>query len=208
MTRSSPPSSARRWTSCGHGPVSTESWERFAPMLRAARLGDGFEALGEAVPRAAEEVGGDPRLLHYLSLPPSAHAEVIEGLGRCGPRPPRPDHPREAVRDRPRLGAVAGRAPARYVRGGAGLPHRPLPRPGRGPEPPRDAVRQRDVRAGLEPEQHQPRPDRRPRDALGSGCGPASTSRRAPSGTWSSPTSSRCSGSSRWSRRTRSTRSR
>src|SRR6185295_1547658 len=33
---------------CGHGPISTESWERFAPMLRTAHLGDGFNFLGDA----------------------------------------------------------------------------------------------------------------------------------------------------------------
>ena len=72
---------------CGHGPTSTESWERFAPMLRTAHLGDGFNALGDAVRSAAEEIGGGPRFLHYLSLPPSAHAEVIEGLGDEGLAP-------------------------------------------------------------------------------------------------------------------------
>ena len=56
-------------------------------MLRTAHLGDGFNALGDAVRSAAEEIGGEPRFLHYLSLPPSAHAEVIEGLGDEGLAP-------------------------------------------------------------------------------------------------------------------------
>ena len=94
------------------------------------------------------------------------------------------------------------------LRGAADLPHRPLPWAGRGPEPPRDAVRQRHVRAGVEPEPHQSRPDRRSRDPRDRHAGQPSTSRPAPFGTWSSPTSSRCSASSRWSRRTHSTRSR
>jgi glucose-6-phosphate 1-dehydrogenase len=68
----------------GHGPVSEDAWQRFAASLRFAATGDGPEALGEAVKRAKEELGGDPRLLHYLSLPPSAHAEVIETLGALG----------------------------------------------------------------------------------------------------------------------------
>ena len=46
------------------------------------------------------------------------------------------------------------------------LPDRPLPRQGGGPEHPRAAVRERAVRAGLEPQPHRPRPDRRSRDTL------------------------------------------
>jgi glucose-6-phosphate 1-dehydrogenase len=68
----------------GHGPVSEDAWQRFAASLRFAATGGGPEALGEAVKRAKEELRGDPRLLHYLSLPPSAHAEVIETLGALG----------------------------------------------------------------------------------------------------------------------------
>jgi glucose-6-phosphate 1-dehydrogenase len=52
--------------------------------LRAAHLGDGHDSLGEAVRDAESELGGEPRLLHYLSLPPSAHADVIESLATAG----------------------------------------------------------------------------------------------------------------------------
>jgi glucose-6-phosphate 1-dehydrogenase len=69
---------------CGRGPVSADSWQRFAASLRFATVGDGLDSLGEEVSRAKEDLGGDPRLLHYLSLPPSAHAEVIGGLGALG----------------------------------------------------------------------------------------------------------------------------
>ena len=51
------------------------------------------------------------------------------------------------------------------VRRGADLPHRPLPRQGGGAEHPRLPVRQRAVRADLEPQPHRPRADRRARDA-------------------------------------------
>jgi glucose-6-phosphate 1-dehydrogenase len=68
----------------GHGPVSAESWQRFAASLRFTGVGEGLEALGEEVSRARDELGGDPRLLHYLSLPPNVHAEVIEELGALG----------------------------------------------------------------------------------------------------------------------------
>ncbi len=69
---------------CGHGPVSADSWERFAASLRFTGVGEGLEALGGEVSRARSELGGDPRLLHYLSLPPSVHPEVIETLAMLG----------------------------------------------------------------------------------------------------------------------------
>ena len=55
---------------------------------------------------------------------------------------------------------------ARGLRRALHLPDRPLPRPRGGAEPAGAALRQRHVRAGLEPQPHRPRPDRRPRDAL------------------------------------------
>jgi glucose-6-phosphate 1-dehydrogenase len=64
--------------------VSAEAWERFAASLRFTSVGEGMEALGEEVSRAKRELGGEPRLLHYLSLPPSVHWEVIEELGALG----------------------------------------------------------------------------------------------------------------------------
>jgi len=66
----------------GRPPSLDGSWDSFAASLRFASLSDGYEALGEAVARAREDLGGDPRLLHYLSLPPAAAAGAIEALGR------------------------------------------------------------------------------------------------------------------------------
>jgi len=68
----------------GREPPSAEAWERFAASLRFTTVSDGFDALGEEVARARRELEGDSRLLHYLSLPPSAHAEVIDQLGALG----------------------------------------------------------------------------------------------------------------------------
>ena len=99
----------------------------------------------------------------------------------------------EAVRHRPRQRARAQRDRPRGLRRGADLPHRPLPRQGGGAEHPRAALRQRPLRADLEPQPHRPHPDRRARDARGRRARPASTRRPAPSATWSSPTCSRCS---------------
>jgi glucose-6-phosphate 1-dehydrogenase len=64
----------------GHDPVSANSWERFAASLRFTPVSEGFAALGEEVARARRDLGGNPWLLHYLSLPPSTHPEVIEEL--------------------------------------------------------------------------------------------------------------------------------
>ena len=77
MARAAVEGSGRRSTMDG-------SWGRFAASLRFAGLGDGYEALGAAVTRAREELGGEPRLLHYLSLPPMAAAGTVEALGRLG----------------------------------------------------------------------------------------------------------------------------
>jgi glucose-6-phosphate 1-dehydrogenase len=69
--------------SCREAP-SDEAWRRFAASLRFAATGEGFGALEGEVRRARAELGGDPRLLHYLSLPPNAHAAVIDELGATG----------------------------------------------------------------------------------------------------------------------------
>jgi glucose-6-phosphate 1-dehydrogenase len=68
----------------GRRPAMDGSWDRFAASLRFAGLEDGYETLGAAVARAREELGGEPRLLHYLSLPPMAAAGTVEALGRLG----------------------------------------------------------------------------------------------------------------------------
>jgi glucose-6-phosphate 1-dehydrogenase len=68
----------------GRRPVSDGSWERFSAALGFASLGDGFEGLGRAVAQAKTELGEETQLLHYLALPPAAHAGVIEALGRLG----------------------------------------------------------------------------------------------------------------------------
>jgi glucose-6-phosphate 1-dehydrogenase len=71
---------------CGSGrrPEPGESLDRFVASLRFAALADGFDDLGTAVAQAREELADDAQLLHYLSLPPAAHAGVIEGLGQRG----------------------------------------------------------------------------------------------------------------------------
>jgi glucose-6-phosphate 1-dehydrogenase len=71
---------AHEAVSRSHRQPSPEAWERFAASLRYTAVSEGFDGLAAEVARAREELGGDPRLLHYLSLPPRAHPEVIEEL--------------------------------------------------------------------------------------------------------------------------------
>jgi len=68
----------------GRKPEDPEAWERFAESLRFAGVGDGFEALGDEIGRAREELGEGAGLLFYLSLPPQAAAGTVEGLGELG----------------------------------------------------------------------------------------------------------------------------
>jgi glucose-6-phosphate 1-dehydrogenase len=68
------------------GRISPDSWawDRFAGSLRYAAVGDGYEALAEAVSAAREELGPDAKLLLYLSLPPGAAVRTIEELRDVG----------------------------------------------------------------------------------------------------------------------------
>jgi glucose-6-phosphate 1-dehydrogenase len=61
-----------------------EAWERFAASLRFASVGDGFEALGEAISVAGEELDPEADLLFYLSLPPGAAEGTVDQIGELG----------------------------------------------------------------------------------------------------------------------------
>jgi glucose-6-phosphate 1-dehydrogenase len=67
----------------GRRPASDESWEPFAEKLEYVGTAEGLGGLREKVEHAREELPGDPRLLHYLSVPPGAAPAVIEELGKC-----------------------------------------------------------------------------------------------------------------------------
>ena len=62
----------------------SEAWERFASSLRFAGVGEGLDPLAAQVGAAREELGGDPRLLFYLALPPQAAAGTVEEIGAAG----------------------------------------------------------------------------------------------------------------------------
>ncbi|HEX5714085.1 MAG TPA: glucose-6-phosphate dehydrogenase [Solirubrobacterales bacterium] len=68
----------------GREDMSPGTWDPFAESLRFVGVGDGFGALADAVAEAREELGGEPRVLYYLSLPPGATAGTIEALGAAG----------------------------------------------------------------------------------------------------------------------------
>jgi glucose-6-phosphate 1-dehydrogenase len=65
-------------------PFSDEQWDAFARKLVHVNPSDGPGGLAEAVARAERELGGQPRRLHYLSVPPSAADGVVRMLGRAG----------------------------------------------------------------------------------------------------------------------------
>ena len=127
--------------------------------------------------RACGADGRPRRGLRNRRLPAllSRGAAGAAGTGRRVPRRGRPragirgrtavgaDRRREALRPGPRLGAGAEPPPERAARRAADLPHRPLPRQGDRPEHPDVPLRQRALRAALEPRAHRPRADHRGR---------------------------------------------
>jgi glucose-6-phosphate 1-dehydrogenase len=68
----------------GRQDLSPATWDPFAESLRFAGVGDGFEALGEEIARAREELGEEAGVLYYLSLPPRAAHGTVEQLGASG----------------------------------------------------------------------------------------------------------------------------
>ena len=134
--------------------------------------------------RPSRRIGGESRRLHYLSVPPNAALSAVRMLGEAGLV-----ERSRIVMEKPfgtdLASAVSLNAQAaRGVRRRADLPHRPLPRQGAGAEHPRVPLRQRPVRADLEPQLHRPRADRRARDAGPGQARRASTNRPAPTATW------------------------
>ena len=125
-------------------------------------------------------LSGD-RAQFLLDLRPSGRRS------RAGVRGQRPvaarDH-REAVRSRPRIGAGAQRRRAAGAGRIADLPDRSLSRQGDGPEHPGLPLRQRHLRADLEPQLHRSHPDHRGGDASASRRAAVTTRPRARCATW------------------------
>lgn len=64
--------------------VGADEWAAFAPKLRFVGSGEGAAGLAAAVAAAEAELGGTPRRLHYLSVPPAAARAVVSMLGEAG----------------------------------------------------------------------------------------------------------------------------
>ena len=61
-------------------PVGEAQWAAFAPTLNYMPLAEGAAGLKAAVAKAAQELGADANLLHYLSVPPKAALSVVRLL--------------------------------------------------------------------------------------------------------------------------------
>jgi glucose-6-phosphate 1-dehydrogenase len=68
----------------GHGLADPEALERFTSRLTYVPTTAGAAGLAEAVSRAEARLGGKAELLHYLSVPPVAAADVIELIRAAG----------------------------------------------------------------------------------------------------------------------------
>ena len=67
-----------------HGPITEDEWLAFESTLRYVEQGSGAAGLARAVREAEDELGGEPRRLHYLSVPPTAALTVVRMLGDAG----------------------------------------------------------------------------------------------------------------------------
>jgi glucose-6-phosphate 1-dehydrogenase len=64
-------------------PVSADELDRFAENLHYVPVGAGADGLAGAVGRAEEDLGGEPRRLFHLSVPPAAATDVVRMLGEA-----------------------------------------------------------------------------------------------------------------------------
>ena len=64
--------------------LTDAAWDRFAARLSYVPISAGAEALGTAVTRARQDIGGETRLLHYLAVPPAAFESIIATLRDAG----------------------------------------------------------------------------------------------------------------------------
>ena len=78
------PGAVGRRASSGACPPDDEHWEPFARLLSYVGTADGLDRLAETVADAQRQIGGRPRVLHYLSVPPSASAGVVTELRTTG----------------------------------------------------------------------------------------------------------------------------
>ena len=65
-------------------PVTDADWQMFSDSIEYVPLKAGAAALKAAVARAQKSIGAESRLLHYLSVPPSAALSAVRLLGEAG----------------------------------------------------------------------------------------------------------------------------
>ncbi|MCU1399574.1 MAG: zwf [Acidimicrobiales bacterium] len=64
--------------------ITDEQWREFSSDLRFVRSDSGADGLRATVEAAEHDLGGEPRRLHYLSIPPNAARAVVRTLGEAG----------------------------------------------------------------------------------------------------------------------------
>ncbi len=68
----------------GHGRIDDDEWADFARRLSYVSITGSPEPLASAVAAAERSLGGEPRRLHYLSIPPAAAGAIVRMLGAAG----------------------------------------------------------------------------------------------------------------------------
>ena len=69
----------------GRHTLTEEAWDAFSGNLHyAASDASDASGLAAAVVKAKKGIGGEPRILHYLSVPPKAFAGITDALGASG----------------------------------------------------------------------------------------------------------------------------
>jgi glucose-6-phosphate 1-dehydrogenase len=74
----------RAATDFGRHPFRPEQLDDFVGRLTYVSQNAGAKALADAVGAAEREIGGEPRRLYHLSVPPKAATEVIRTIGEAG----------------------------------------------------------------------------------------------------------------------------
>ena len=64
--------------------ITTDEWSVFCRRLSYVRSDAAAAGLAAAVAEAERQLGGEPRRLHYLSVPPNAARAVVRTLGEAG----------------------------------------------------------------------------------------------------------------------------
>ncbi|MBA2546514.1 MAG: glucose-6-phosphate dehydrogenase [Solirubrobacterales bacterium] len=68
----------------GRVEVTPENWGPFAERIVHANTKQGAGALADAVAKCEKELGGEPRRLHYLSVPPTAALPTVHLIDEAG----------------------------------------------------------------------------------------------------------------------------